>query len=212
MADPICSQARLDELGLDRGKYGSCSVEDQRKIQNKGRVWFNRGCKHAHECPWANSTEHMQPRDKSDNQPRPRMVAIKHIKPNPLGVGDVILNTYAPCYRWHRSFKRRDGQNKEILEVVGGEGDVINIKSHKKHTNPDGSIYLTPEVKPVTVPRYPDPTEVPELFEDVFAGRDRLAHRAKTVDAERERRLKGAGEREFPSVKTLEVGSDGQAA
>ena len=214
MADPICSQARLDELGLDRGKYSSCSVPDVRKVKNKGEVWFNRGCKYAHDCPWRESTEHMQAKDENDRLPRPRNVAIKHIKPNPMGVGDVILNTYAPCHRYHRSFKKRDGQNNEILEVVGGEGDVINIKSHKKHVNPDGSIYLTPEIKPTTVPRYPDPTEVPELFEDVFAGRERMAHKAKTVDAERQRRLDGTAGREaaFEGVTPLEVGPGGAAA
>lgn len=212
--EPICSKARLEELGLDPAKYGSCSEQDQRKIQNKGRVWFNRGCKHFYECQWRDSTEHMQAKDEGDRLPRSRNVAIKHIKPNPLGVGDVILNTYAPCHRYHRSFKKRDGQNKEILEVVGGEGNVVNIKSHKKTVNPDGSIYLTPEIKSVTVPRYPDPTEVPELFEDVFAGRERLAHKAKTVDAERQRRLEGASGREdaFEGVTPLEVGPGGTAA
>ena len=215
MGEAICSQVRLDELGLDRAKYPSCSLEDQRKIKNRGEVWFNRGCKYALECQWANNTEHMQPRDEGDIHPRPRHVIIKHIKPNSLtGVGDVILNNYAPCFRWHRSFKKRDGLNREILEVVGGEGDVVNIKSHKKHVNPDGSIYLTPEVKSTTVPRYPDPTEVPELFEDVFAGRERLAHQSKTVDAERKRRLEGAVGREdaFEGVTPLEVGRGGTAA
>ena len=208
---PIASQKRLEELGLPLGVYGSCSVEDQKKIQNRGRVWFNRGCKHAHECQWVNGTEHMQARDEKDTEPRPRNVALKHIKPNPMGVGDVVLNTYCSCVQYHESFKKRDGKNNEILEVVGGEGDTVNIKSHEKHVNPDNSIYLTPKVKPTVVPRFPDPEEVPELFEDVFAGRERQAHKARTVDAERDRRLRGSVGKDA-GVVPLEVGSGGIAA
>lgn len=213
--DPITSRERLEVLGMAAGTYGSCSEPDQRKIQNKGRVWFNRGCKHWYDCQWKDSTEHMQARDEGDVKPRPRNVMTKHIKPNSLaGVGDVVINSYCPCFRYHKSFKKRDGKNNEILEVVGGEGEIVNIKSHKKHVNPDGSVYLTPEVKSIPVPRFPDPEEVPELFEHVFAGKERLAHKARTVDADRERRLKGIVGKEsaFEGVTPLEVGRGGIAA
>lgn len=212
---PIAAKERLEELGMAVASYGSCSEPDQRKIQNRGRVWFNRGCKFFHECEWRNNTEHMQARDEGDIKPRPRHVSTKHIKPGIGGVGDTIINSYCPCFRYHKSLKKRDGQNNEIVEVVGGEGDRIKIKSHKKHVNPDNSIYLSPEVKDLVIPRYPDPTEVPELFEHVFAASERRDHKARTVDAARERRLKGALRKEdatFEGVEKLEVGKDGIAA
>ena len=217
LAKPIASKRRLEDLGMEPGKYASCSAPDQRKVKNKGAVWFNRGCLSYYDCPWRDGTEHIQPREPAageaaDDAPRPRNVSVKHIKPSSTGPGDVIINSYCPCFRALKQMSRRDGHNNEIVEIVGGEGDTINIKSHKKHVNPDGSIYLTPEVKSVVVPRYPDPTEVPALFEHVFAARDRKEHKARTVDAERERRLKGAVRKDAEGVTTLEVGPGGIAA
>lgn len=211
---PIASQERLTELGMPHGTYGSCSSPDQRTIKNRGKIWFNRGCQFYHECEWRSGTDHMSKRDDGDVHPRPRNVATKHIKPSASGVGDVIINAYSPCFRYHKSLKKRDGKNNEIVEVVGGEGDVVSLKSHKKHVNPDGSIYLTPEVKKIEVPRYPDPTEVPELFEHVFAAEQRKEHKSRTADADRERRLRGAVSKEsaFEGVTKLEVGPGGIAA
>lgn len=216
LGKPIASKARLEQLGMEPSKYASCSEPDQRKIQNKGPVWFNRGCAAYYDCPWRDGTEHQAEPDEKhpeDTMPRPRNLAVKHIKPNSTGPGDIIINSYCPCFRALKQMKR-DGRNNEIVEVVGGEGMSINIKSHKKHVNPDNSIYLTPETKSVEVPRYPDPTEVPELYEHVFAAKDRKDHKARTVDAEREKRLRGASRKEaaLEGVTPLEVGHGGVAA
>jgi hypothetical protein len=197
---PIASVARLRELGLDPSEYGSCSEPVQKSVKNKGRVWVNRGCGQYnfgdHGCPWRASTEHMQPRDETDTNPRPRNVITKFIKPNDAGPGDKVNNSYCSCVRFLGGLKRRDGRNGEIAEAVGGEGEAVLIKTSERKTNPDNSVYFKPRVESVTVPRFPDPTEVDELFEDVYAGQDRLAHKAKTVDAERERRMGGAVKRE----------------
>jgi hypothetical protein len=131
----------------------------------------------------------MQAANEGDAVPRPRHVITKFIKPNPTGPGDRIINSYSPCFQFLGGKKRRDGKNDEVAEVVGGEGGTVRIKGSKKNTNPDGSVFFSPEMKLTVVPRFPDPTEVPELFEDVEAGRERIENKQRTVDAERDRRL-----------------------
>ena len=189
---PIASPERLEELGLSVAEYGSCS----KPVQEGKGVWLNQGCARWKECPWRDNTEHMEKRDATDVHPRPRNVITKFVKPNDGGPGDRVISSYCSCFRFLGGLKRRDGRNREIAEVVGGEGETVSVKTSERKTNPDGSIYFKPKMETVTVPRYPDPTEVDELFEDVYAGQSRMEHKAKTVDAERERRLSGATKKE----------------
>lgn len=204
---PIASVARLKELGLNPAQYGSCSEPLQKSIRNKGRTWINRGCPQWDNCRWREGGEHQlamteEERKKSgcsedaDAAPRPRHVITKFIKPSSSGLGDRIINSYCPCFRFIGGIGQRDGRNNEIAEVVGGEGESVLLKTNTRVTNPDGTIYFKPGMKDVTVPRFPDPTEVDELFEDVYAARSRQDRKARTTDAERERRLSGAIERE----------------
>jgi len=202
---PIASVARLKELGLDPASYGSCSDPLQKSVKNKGRTWINRGCSQYDGCPWKDGTEHMQARDEGDKLPRPRMVITKFIKPNSTGPGDRIINSYCPCFQFLGGLKRRDGMNREIAEVVGGEGEKVLVKTSERKANPDGTFYFKPKMEQVTVPRFPDPTEVDELFEDVYAGQSRLEHKAKTVDADRARRLAGAEAREQDEGEGLTI-------
>ena len=205
MAGPIASVERLAELGLDRADYGSCSEPEQKSIKNRGRVWINRGCQQYHGCTWKDGTEHMQARDEKDNKPRPRTVITRFIKPNSTGPGDKIINNYCSCFRFLGGLKQRDGRNNEIAEVVGGEGDKVMLKMSERRQNPDGSVYFKPKAEEVVVPRFPDPTEVDELFEDVYAGQSRLEHKSKTVDADRERRLSGAVAKEDQGLNITTV-------
>lgn len=189
---PIASQKRLAELGLDKADYGSCSKPIQESVRNRGRTWINRGCNQWEGCPYRESTQFMQPRDATDTEPRPRNVITKFIKPSSSGPGDRVIDGYCSCFQFLGGLKRRDGRNSEIAEAVGGEGEIVKITSSEKKTNTDGSVYFRPIKLEVTVPRFPDPTEVDELFEDVHAGQSRIEHKARTVDAERERRLTGS--------------------
>jgi hypothetical protein len=191
-AEPIASVKRLKELGLEPAGYGSCSEPEQRSIKNKGKTWINRGCAQYHDCDWKDGTEHMERRDETDTVPRPRNVVTKFIKPNPMGPGDRVINSYCSCFQFLGGMKRRDGRNNEIAEVVGGEGDMVKIKGNERKTNPDGTFYFKPTSSLVRTPRFLDPTEVDELFEDVDAGRDRIQNKAKTTDAERARRVSGS--------------------
>jgi hypothetical protein len=200
---PIASLARLAELGLNKADYGSCSAPEQKSIKNRGRVWINRGCSEHHECPWKDNTDFMQQRGPTDTVPRPRNIVTKFIKPNSTGPGDRIINSYCSCFRFLGGLKKRDGRNSEIAEAVGGEGDVVKVKASVRVENPDKTIYFKPKVDPVTVPIFPDPTEVDELFEDVHAGQGRLEHKSRTVDAERERRLGGAVAKEAAQGMTI---------
>ena len=177
------------EIGLDPAQYGSCSEPDQRSIKNKGRVWINRGCGKWYDCPWKDNTQHMVARDATDTNPRPRHVRSKFIKPNSGGTGDRVIMSYCACYQFLGDMKRRDGKNNEIAEVTGGEGEVVSVRSSERTVKPDGGVYYKPVAKDVTIPRFPDPTEVDELFEDVFAARGRQEHKALTEDSERASRL-----------------------
>lgn len=196
MKEPIASQQRLKELGLDKAEYPSCSEPEQRNIIGRGRVWTNQGCDMHGKCPWKDGTLHMLQRDDgvADDVPRPRNVIYKHIIPKQNGVGDVIINRYCACYQFLAVQQPRDGMNKEMVEVVGGEGEEVRIKTSKKITASDGVVSFEPESKIVTVPRFPDPTEVPELFEDVNAGRDRVENKQRMVNEERRRRMGGTDE------------------
>ena len=205
MKEPIASQKRLAELGLDKKLYPSCSEPLIRSIPNRGRQWENSGCDQFHDCPWKDGTLHMLPRDDDDKVPRPRHVVYKHIIPRQNGPGDVVINRYCACFQFLAVQKRRDGMNGEIAEVVGGEGDTVNIKTSKKITNPDGTVYYVPEAKEIEVPRFPDPTEVPELFEDVNAGRDRIDNKQRQVNEERERRLGRSRDEDFVPMKGIKA-------
>ena len=205
MSTPIASLKRLEELGLDRTLYGSCAEPEQRSITNRGKVWITRGCDQYQECPWRDNTAMMQPRDDGDTVPRPRNVVTKFIKPNPTGPGDRVINSYCACHQFLGGSKRRDGKNNEIAEAVGGEGETVRLKLSKRNVNPDGSVFFTPEVRPTVVPRYPDPTEVAELFEDVEAGRERIENKQRTVDAERERRVGRASSPRGAGIEGLTI-------
>lgn len=200
--NPIASQERLKALGLEQTQYGSCSEPEQRSIKNVGKVWINRGCDEHWRCQWKTGLELMDAEagpgenpNQKDDVPRPRNVVVKLIKPNPTGPGDRIINNYCACYQAIRKM-RRDGKNREIVEVVSGEGSEVRLKGSERHEKPDKSVFYVPIVVATKVPRFPDPTEVADLFEDVYAGRDRLAHKEKTTDAERAKRLSGAAEKE----------------
>ena len=205
--NPIASLARLKELGLDRSQYGSCSEPEQKSIKNKGRVWINRGCTHWHDCPMRLGTDYQKPQtaeeraktgisEAVDAEPRPRMCRTQFIKPNSMGQGDRVTNSYRPCYSFIGGIGRRDGKNNEIAEVTGGEGDLVTIKGTVRVTSPEGAISFKPTSRTVPVPRFPDPTEVDELFEDIYAAKSRAENKSRTVDANRKRRLEGAAERE----------------
>ena len=164
--------------------YPTCA----RPVQER-KKWVVRGCTQWEVCPWHDNLEYMLPRDKTDDAPRPRNVRTKFIKPNPGGPGDRVMNNYCSCFRFLGGLKRRDGRNNEIAEATGGEGDTVNLKGSERVVNPDNTIYFKPKIVETTIPRFPDPTEVDELFEDVYAGKDRVDHRSRTVDADRQRRL-----------------------
>ena len=200
----IASLKRLEQLGLDKKSYGSCSEPIQKSVKNVGRGWVNRGCDAWPGCPWRDEMLYIQPRDENDGVPRPRNVVVKLIKPNPTGPGDRIVNSYCACFQ-ALGKKRRDGMNNEIVEIVSGEGSEVVIKGSKQNVNMDKTIYFTPVAIKKVVPRFPDPTEVSELFEDIYAGQDRIANKAATVDADRQRRLTGAKEKQESNVEKIEV-------
>lgn len=192
---PIASLERLKELGLDPAQYGSCSEPEQKSIKNKGRVWINRGCAQWHDCPLRQGTDYMQRRGPGDIHPRPRNVKTTFIKPNSNGPGDRIQNSFCSCFRFLGGLKRRDGRNNEIAEITGGEGDEVTIKTSTRVQNPDNTFYFKPATKTIPVPIFPDPTEVDELFEDIYAAKTRQENKARTTDADRSRRLAGAAEK-----------------
>lgn len=192
MEGPIASRERLVQLGLDPAAYPSCAAPHQENVPNKGRVWVTMGCSQHYDCPWKNSTQLQLPADDAhawDTVPRPRNVVTKFIKPNPTGPGDRVINNYCACWQFLAGMKRRDGKNNEIAEVVGGEGDTVRLRRSRRIQHPDGTVTFQPIAEPTVVPRFADPTEVPELFEDVEAGQDRIENKQRTVDAERARRL-----------------------
>lgn len=171
---PVASIERLKELGMDLAKYPACGKIIQENTPNVGRVTIQKGCKYAAKCPWVNNTQHMQKRDAGDIHPRPRHVKTRFVKPNPDGVGDVVIDNYCGCWRWHQSLAKRNRKNRELARVIGGEGDKVNIRVGKKIVNPDGSIVFDTEYQEVVIPRFPDPTENKDLKHDVFAAKAKM--------------------------------------
>lgn len=168
---PIGSVDRLKELNLNLAIYPSCGEFIQRNVQGRGRVTEQKGCKYFHECEWRNNTKWMQARDEKDIKPRPRNVKTRFVKPDPDGPGDVIIDNYCLCTRWHENLKRRHKKNRELAKVIGGEGDKVNIRVHHRVERPDKSVVFEQDYKEVTIPRFPDPTENKDLRQDVFAAK-----------------------------------------
>lgn len=164
---PIASLARLKEIGLDQTKFGSCSEPEEKRSKNRGRVTINRGCTYEHECRWAHNLEHMQLKDGED-QPRPRHIKTRIVKPREGG-GDIVRDNYCSCFQWHDGLKQRDGKNLEIVEVIGGEGDKIQLKGSEPKGPPvvgEPTVWISRLFEKV-IPRFPDPEEVQELAEEV---------------------------------------------
>lgn len=168
---PVASLERLKELNMDPKIYPSCSEFIQRSVPNRGRVTENKGCKWSHVCEWANNTKHMQARDEKDVHPRPRHIKTRFVKPNPDGVGDIVIDNYCGCWRWHESLAKRNRKNRELARVIGGEGDLVTLRVGKKTVRPDNSVFYDTEYKDTIIPRFPDPEENPDLKNDVFAAR-----------------------------------------
>ena len=168
---PIASLARLKEIGLDHTKFGSCSEPEEKRTKQRGRIVVNRGCNFQHECTWANTLEHMQVRE-GETDPRPRYVKTRIVKPRDGG-GDSLRDNYCPCFMFHDGLKQRDGKNGELVEVIGGEGDKIQLKG----SEPKGPAVVgeptiwIPRLFATTIPRFPDPEDVPELAEEVSSAK-----------------------------------------
>lgn len=190
---PIASQKRLDELGLARATFGSCSGITKKAPGGPFAKVTNRGCRHhpdsGGECQWANSLVHIQAGGKDDGAPRPRNVATRLVKPSVIRDGDEMRENYCSCVQWHDDLARRDGLNRNLCEVIGGEGDMVVLRTSRTEKDPAGTTVYIPERKPTEVPRFLDPTDVPELAGAVDAGRVRLELGTKKRQAEREERI-----------------------
>lgn len=168
---PVASVDRLRELNMNIAIYPSCGAFIQRSVPNVGKVTDQKGCKWAETCEWAKNTKHMQMRDETDVKPRPRFVKTRFVKPNPTGPGDIVIDNYCGCFRWHESLAKRNRKNRELARVIGGEGDTVNIKTSKRVVQADNSVIYEDDYKTVTIPRFPDPTESKDLKQDVFAAK-----------------------------------------
>lgn len=191
---PIASLPRLKELGLDPRRYATCSAFQ------KGR---NAGCKYhpdserderfptnGHACPFANTLQFMQPRDENDNQPRPRRVGTRMVRPSSSRPGtDDMRENWCECYLWHDDLAQRDGKNGLLCEIVAGEGEVVNMRDSNPEKNDSGVTVYQNAIIERPVPRFPDPTEVPRLAQDLAAARVRKSTEERKRLVERESRM-----------------------
>jgi hypothetical protein len=164
---PIASLPRLKQLGLDPRKFGSCSEPEEKRSKQQGRVTLNRGCNYEHECPWAHNLDYMLLKD-GETDPRPRHLKTRTVKPRPDG-GDTVRDSYCSCFQWHDGLKQRDGKNGEIVEVIGGEGDMVQLKGSEPKGPPvagEPTVWI-PKLFPTKIPRFPDPEDVPALADEV---------------------------------------------
>lgn len=199
-AFPIASRQRVEGLGLDPAVYASCAEPEQRSIPNRGKVWITKGCRHWYDCKIKDSVQYMKLRDEKeraaikidetvDAMPRPRHLKVRHVKPDPKGYGDIVIDNYCSCHHWYRDLARRDGNNGEIAEIIGGEGDTVSLRTSKKDVQKDGSVSFTDDDVEVVIPRFPDPTEEPSMKEALRGARARKEGSARRRDDGRARRL-----------------------
>lgn len=171
---PVASIERLKELGMDIAVYPSCSEFIQKNVTNVGKVTVQKGCPYWHGCEWRANTKHMQQQGPGDIHPRPRHIKTRFVKPNPDGVGDVVIDNYCGCWRWHQSLAKRNRKNRELARVIGGEGDTVTLRVGKKIVNPDNSIVFETDYKDTVIPPFPDPTKNKDLKNDVFAAKAKM--------------------------------------
>jgi hypothetical protein len=193
MRQPVASIQRLQELGLDKAVFGSCSGITKKAPGGPFSKVINRGCRHhpdsGGECKWAGTMDLIQPREQNDTYPRPRNVATRIVKPSVTREGDEMRENYCSCVQWHDDLARRDGLNKNLCDVIGGEGDSVVLRTSRVEKDASGATVYIPERKSTVVPRFPDPTDVPDLAGAVDAGRVRLEVGAKKRRDEREARI-----------------------
>lgn len=199
---PVASLERLKELGLSVVDYGSCSEPRKVEIEGKGRVLVNRGCIYRHECRWAHVP--MPDPDAEHMRPRPRMVKTRIIKPSPTGRGDIMRESYCSCFQWHEGLKNRDGQNNELTEVVGGEGDPVILRGTREEKRLDGSLSFPPQPIHETIPVFPDPSEAQALSQDVYTAAIKKSAKEDRRQQRRDQRM-GIAEHE---VNVVEVDPD----
>jgi hypothetical protein len=190
---PVGSSQRLQELGLPKDVYGSCSGHLKKAPGGPFDKVLNRGCRHhpdsGGDCEWAMGTALMSPADENDVHPRPRMCGTRLVKPSATEAGDSMRESFCSCVQWNDDLRRKDGKNKVLTEVVCGEGGTVTIRDSRIEVDAAGTRIYIPERKEVTVPRYPDPSSVPELSGALDAGRVRTAGEARKRREERESRI-----------------------
>jgi hypothetical protein len=158
---PVASLARLNELGMDPSKYGSCS---QRKNGNIGCTYFAT-------CPFGRAW---------GNVP-----AFKGTRPHNLGYyvkpleGPAKID-WMPCFAFlaglynrmkHGIFEASEGRKAEKIRVIAKEGDEIPYKvtrSADPNCNKSRDSRLVTETIKIRVPEFPDPLAAdPELAHEM---------------------------------------------
>ena len=173
---PVASLERIKELHLDPAIYPACGPIIQVTGPTTGRKTVQKGCKWYEwkdgQCPWRDNTQHMQARDAGDVKPRPRHLRTRFVKPDPNGgPGDIVIDNYCACFRWHEGLSKRNRKNRELARVIGGEGDTVTLKTSKRVLQADNSVVYEEDYKEVVIPRFPDPTENKDMKQDVFAAK-----------------------------------------
>lgn len=190
---PVGSSKRLEELGLPKAVYGSCSGHLKKAPGGPFDKVLNRGCRHhpdsGGECPWAGTLALMNPADENDNQPRPRNVGTRLVKPSATEEGDSMRESFCSCVQWHDDLKRKDGLNKTLTEVVCGEGGTVTIRDCTIEKDAAGTNIYNQTRRSQIVPRYPDPASVPALAGALDAGRVRTQNEQRKRREERESRI-----------------------
>lgn len=190
---PIASTKRLKELGLDPGVFGSCSGIVKKAPGGPFAKVTNRGCRHhpdsGGECKWAGTMDLIKPRDEKDTEPRPRHVGTRLVKPSVTRDGDEMRENYCSCVAYLDDLARRDGLNRNLCDVIAGEGGTVVLRTSRMEKNEAGNTTYIPERKETVVPQFPDPTAVPDLAGAIDAGRVRLEVGAKKRQEEREARM-----------------------
>lgn len=152
--EPICSLARLRELGLDTSRNGSCAPPPD--VSGDKTVM---GCSDWPNCRFSN----------------PAYGTFKGVKPQRIGYRyrtiegrskrDIII-----CHGFVRTLqgamdqgvadKLRGAPNYEIVQIIAQEGEPITRTVTKIVTNKDGTSKLVRTEETIPVPAIKDPGEM----------------------------------------------------
>jgi len=156
--DPVGTLDELEAVGLDPGRYHSCSVPGQ---NNAGCRYLDRKTKTP--CAFGYKGKHSS----EGGGPHNHSVYIRNI--------DGTFNTFAaPCFHFMALMK----QNRDsgvIFQIVGNEGALFEEKGTTEivETKPDGSKRTkVPDVFfKQRVPKFLRPAENPLLAEEIHSNR-----------------------------------------